>query len=406
MIFFAASWMIVPIRAQTTLTILHNFGDGTVTNDGIISYTGTTQDSAGNFYGTTYSGGATNDGTIFRISPDGSETMLHSFGANGDATDGTCPQAGLIKDRDGNFYGTTHSGGSTDQGTIFRVTPSGSETILHCFGDGSIKNDGTGPKAGLIQGSDGILYGTTSAGGSASAGVVFKITMDGAETILHNFGDGSTPNDGVGPQASLTQSSDGNFYGSTVTGGSKNKGTIFRISPSGTMTILHSFGSILNDGASIQSALIQGATGDFYGTTPFGGSVNKGVIFKIASSGIVTILHSFGDGSIRNDGNDPQAALIQGSNGDFYGTTYSGGSTDHGTLFETSPAGLITILRSFGDGSMVYDGRNAQGSLTQDSEGHLYGTTATGGTANDGTFFEIRVSADLHNFTANTQQAY
>ncbi|MGO8671071.1 MAG: choice-of-anchor tandem repeat GloVer-containing protein, partial [Capsulimonadaceae bacterium] len=305
--------------------------------------------------------------------------------------DGANPTAGLIQGSDGNFYGTTSYGGSTvNSGVAFKMSPSGAMTILHSFGDGSVANDGAIP-AGLIQGSDGNYYGTTSGGGSADVGTVFVMSPSGTVTILHSFGDGTVSNDGAIPEAGLIQGSDGNFYGTTWFGGSSAYGVAFRMAPSGAMTILHSFGdgSVSNDGGSPRAGLIQGSDGNFYGTTLAGGSAGWGTAFKMTPSGAVTILHSFLDGSVPNDGQDPNAGLIQGSDSNFYGTTSEGGSADAGTVFKMTPSGAVTILHSFGDGSVPNDGQSPLAGLIQGSDGNFYGTTVGGGPAGWGTAFKM-----------------
>jgi uncharacterized repeat protein (TIGR03803 family) len=208
-------------------------------------------------------------------------------------------------------------------------------TILHSFGDGSVVNDGQSPYAALIQGLDGNFYGATPTGGSHNFGSVFRITPSGTVTILHSFLDGSVPHDGQSPYAGLILGPDGNFYGTTTFGGSRGFGSVFRITPSGAVTILHSFGDVANDGAYPTGDLVLGPDGYFYGTTSFGGSTGNvdpygngyGAVFKMSPSGTVTILHSFGDGSVAGDGAGPQAGLVLGSDGNFYGTTIAGGST-------------------------------------------------------------------------------
>jgi len=235
------------------VTLLHNFGDGTVSNDGSDPGTALVQGSAShgdnNFYGVTPGGGANGSGAFFSVTSQGAVTILHSFGgaavdtSGNPAIDGASPSpsAGLILGADGNFYGTTVNGGANTTGTVFKVTPQGAVTILHSFGGG---NDGTYPTDGVAQGADGNFYGTTSNGGTGSAGVAFEVTGQGTETILHNFGDGSaiksdsTPAaaDGSSPVAGLIEGSDGNFYGVTAGGGTgpvntsgQVAGTIFKI---------------------------------------------------------------------------------------------------------------------------------------------------------------------------------
>jgi len=221
----------------------------------------------------------------------GQLTVLHSFGS-------TVLLNGLIQGADGNFYGTTQNGGSAGDGAVFEMTPQGTVTILHSFGDKSVANDGTLPN-GIIQGSDTNFYGTTQNGGSTGDGVVFEMTPQGTVTILHNFGDKSVTHDGAQPNG-LIQGSDSNFYGTTQNGGSAGDGTVFQITPQGTVTIFHNFGdqSVTNDGLNPKTALLQGYDGNFYGTTTGGGSFNEGTIFQITPGQVVTIAHSFGDPQI------------------------------------------------------------------------------------------------------------
>jgi len=381
---------IFPARAATqSYTVLHRFGDGSVANDGISPQAGLIQGSDGYFYGTTSNGGSANNGTVFKMTPTGAVTILHSFSDGSVANDGISPQAALIQGSDGNFYGTTVIGGSADNGTVFKMTPAGAVTILHSFGDGSVPNDGANPDAALIQGADGNFYGTTEIGGAADSGAVFTMTSAGAVTILHSFDDGSVPNDGVNPSAALIQGSDGNFYSATYSGGSTFKGTVFKMTPAGAVTILHSFGdgSVPNDGEHPDWGIILGLDGNFYGTTYAGGSAENGTAFKMTPAGVVTILHSFNDGSTVNDGVSPAGGVIEGLDGNFYGTTQNGGSANLGVVFEMTPAGVVTILHSFSDGSTFNDGLQPTAGLVQGSDGNLYGTTSSDGFNGTGTVF-------------------
>ncbi|HEV3273033.1 MAG TPA: choice-of-anchor tandem repeat GloVer-containing protein [Candidatus Methylacidiphilales bacterium] len=393
-----------PPLGPSSLTILHTFNDGSVTNDGRLPGCRLTQGSDGNFYATTETGGSAGDGTIYKITPQGQVAILHSFNDGSVANDGQFPFNGLIQASDGNFYGMATSGGSANAGCVYTMTPQGVVTILHSFGDGSVTNDGQTPNANLIQASDGNFYGTTSAGGSAGNGAAFKITAQGQLTILHSFGDGSVTGDGRVPESELVQAADGNFYGTTNTGGSAGNGTVYKITPQGQVTILHSFGdgSVPNDGASPAQGLLQGPDGNFYGMTSSGGiggaSAGFGTVYKMTPQGVVTILHRFNDGSVPDDGNDPAGDLILGLDGNYYGMTEFGGSnptpqdfgTGVGTIFKITPQGVTTILHSFADGSVLNDGQEPLGGLVQASDGTLYGTTFSGGdTGGDGTVFKF-----------------
>ena len=359
----------------------------------------------GNFYGTTYVGGSTNANTlrgtgfgmVFRISPGGDFTNLYSFGSY--PGDGEYPWAGLVQGSDSNFYGTTYFGGTSGLGTVFRISPSGTETVLYSFF--SYLTDGRNPEAGLVQGSDGNLYGTTELGGANGEGTVFRISPGGDYTNLYSFGNTT---DGHLPQAGLVQGSDSNFYGMTYQGGTSSNwsagggGTVFRISPSGTYTQLYSFGSYPKDGILPVGRLVQGSDSNFYGTTGVGGagvSGGFGTVFRISPSGSYTSLYSFG--SYEGDGILPQAGLVQGSDGNFYGTTQSGGpsvlncAAGCGTVFRISPGGDYTNLYSF-DGSPT-DAGYPFTTLVQGSDSNFYGMTSLGGTNGEGTVFKLEVGS-------------
>ena len=360
----------VTVRAQTPTT-LHSFNGG----DGRSPEATLVQGSDGNFYGTTVLGGTHSKGTVFKIDAAGSLTTLHSF--SGPPGDGALPFAGLVQGSDGNFYGTTASGGVLFQGTVFRMTPSGAVTVLHSFN--FFSGEGAVPYAGPVQGSDGNFYGTTLLGGAHFKGTVFKIDATGSLTTLHSFS--GSPNDGANPIAGLIQGSDGNFYGTTGSGGAHFQGTVFRITPTGTVTVLHSFSGHPNEGTLPFAGLVQGNDGNFYGTTAFGGAHFKGTVFKIDATGSLTTLHSFSGSP--SEGANPVAGLVQGNDGNFYGTTALGGAQLKGTLFSIDAAGNLTMLHSFsgssGEGAVPFAG------LVQGSDGNFYGTTALGGAHSAGT---------------------
>ena len=259
------------------------------------------------------------------------ETNLCTFGSSD--TDGTTPYARLVQGNDGNFYGTTYNGGFYGGGTVFQTSPSGTYTNLYSFG--SSDTDGANPEAGLVQGSDGNFYGTTDSDNTYDYGTVFRISPSGTYTSLYLFGSNS-PNDGFNPSGGLVQDSDGNFYGTTFGGGTNDGGTMYRISASGSYTSLYTFGNSPTDGANPYAGLAQGSDGNFYGATSGGGTSTNcpggcGSVFRISPKGSYTNLYSF-DGS-PNDGAAPHAGLVQGSDGNFYGTTAQGGTNDSGTVF-------------------------------------------------------------------------
>ncbi len=376
------------VNAQTD-TNLHSFAG----SDGSVPLAGLVQGIDGNFYGTTYEGGTANSGTVFRITNAGSYTVLYSFASS--PNDGQNPDAGLVQGIDGNFYGTTYFGGTNNFGTIFRISPSGGYTNLYLFT--GPPNDGQNPVGRLVQGqgTDSNFYGTTADGGANNQGTVFQISLGGSNTILHSFGNSS--GDGRIPQAGLVQGSASNFYGTTTYGGANNEGTVFQISPSNSYAILHSFGSSPGDGQNPDAALIQGTDTNFYGTTHSGGTSSScgssgcGTVFRISPSGNnYAVLYSFG--SSTSDGQNPDAALIQGTDANFYGTTAYGGKAANGTVFRISPSGSYTNLYSFGN--VPNDGRIPQAGLVQGANSNFYGTTAYGGANNEGTVFELGSSSN------------
>ena len=358
-------------RAQpmANLTTLHTF-DG---NDGLNPLAGLAQGVDGNFYGTAYKGGVGGYGTVFRVTPAGTFTLLSSFNS---ASAGSNPHGGLLPGGDGNFYGTTALGEDTavSTGTAFQLTPAGAVTTLANF----VQSNGDEPQGRLVQGSGGTFYGTTVEGGANNCGTVFELTPGGLLTVLHSF-DGS---DGLAPSAGLVQGSDGNFYGTTERDFVYGAGTVFQITPAGVLTTLHQFTG-QPDGDSPLAALVQGSDGNFYGTTAYGGSNDRGTVFQMTPAGTLTVLYSF---SGNGDGASPYAGLVQGRDGNFYGTTFSGGATGYGTVFQMTPAGGLTTLYSFTGGG---DGGAPAAELVQGSDGSFYGTTYDGGANNDGTIFKL-----------------
>ncbi len=366
----------VALPAQTFTTLV-NF-DGA--NGELPYFMSLVQGTDGNYYGTTEGGGAFGEGTIFKVTPGGALTTIYSFCAKIACTDGSLPYAGLVQATNGNFYGTTSEGGANNYGTVFKISLSGTLTTLHSFD----YTDGATPASVLVQATNGNFYGTTRNGGnSGNYGTVFEITPQGTLTTLHIFL-GYTAGDGANPYAGLVQAANGALYGTTLAGGTPNVGTIFRITPAGVLTTLYVF-SPDNDGAeNPYGGLVLAANGDFYGTT-FGGGVNGyGTVFKITPGGTLTTLNSFDD----TDGASVDAGLALATDGNFYGTTNAGGASRDGTVFKITPSGILTTLHAF-DGS---DGSNPSGGLMQATNGSFYGTTYSGGTSEfDGTVFSLSV---------------
>jgi uncharacterized repeat protein (TIGR03803 family) len=371
---WATAAMALP--AQTFTSLLSFDGrDGGNPNAGLV------QGTDGNFYGTTY------DNTVFKITPSGTLTTLHTF----HTTDGANPYASLILGTNGNFYGTTNTGGANGSGTVFSITAGGKLKTLHSFNG----TDGASPFAGVVQGTDGNFYGTTLYGGTkcgGTCGTVFKITPSGKLKTLHNFTDGA---DGAVPYAGLVQGTDGKFYGTTEQGGgTTGSGTVFSITASGKLTTLYTFCSQTNctDGRWPRGTMVQGTDGNFYGTTYYGGTNGSyGTVFNITPGGTLTTLHSF---DFFTDGADPNAGVVEGTDGNFYGTTDQGGvngSGDYGTAFSITPSGTLATLYSFCSQSNCTDGAAPSG-LVQGTDGNFYGTTANGGTNGGyGTVFALSV---------------
>lgn len=340
-------------------------------------------------------------GTIFEITAHGAETVLYSFGST--RKDGQFPIAPLMQDKSGNLYGTTEGGGSGCGGicgTVFKLAADGTETVLHSFG--IAKNDGIYPYAGVVADHDGNIYGTTGYGGNVEncalgCGTVFKLTPHGKESVLHAFTGGS---DGVAPEAGLIADKTGHFFGTTAAGGGTGCngvgcGTIFRLAADGSEAVLYAFrgGS---DGAEPKASLIADAAGNHYGTTAAGGGSGCngrgcGTVFRLAPDGTETVLYAFTGAS---DGSDPEGALAADESGNFYGTTSQGGADGIGAVFRLAPDGTDSVLHAFsGEG----DGANPLAGLTKDGGNklHLYGTTEYGGGAaacyeGCGVVFELR----------------
>jgi uncharacterized repeat protein (TIGR03803 family) len=388
-------------------SILYSFtGRGGVSGstDGADPQAGLIQDSDGDFYGTTAEGGTGGvAGTVFKISDQGVETVVHSFTGmvNFSSADGVTPQSTLIYGSDGNLYGTTEYGGIYGAGTVFVITPAGAESVLYSFGGYSGINDvkdGANPGKGLMQGSDGNFYGVTQNGGIYNFGTIFRITPAGAETVLYSFG--ASTSDGLQPFAVLIQDSDGNFYGTTNSGGDYREGTVFKFT-AGAELVLHSFsgaGGIAGstDGASPVSALIQGTDGNYYGTTGGGGAYGSGTVFKIAPAGAEAVLYSFfgNYGALYSeDGAAPNAALVLAGDGNFYGTTGQGGTFSVGTVFKITPTGVETVLHSFSGTygiTGIADGEYpGAGQLLLGIDGNYYGTTTQDGAHPEGAVFKL-----------------
>jgi len=376
--------------------------------DGANPYAVLATGTDGNYYGTTYAGSGSNAGTVYQLietgSTAGTVNTLYTFTGG---SDGGNPYAGLVLGADGNFYGTTVTGGTDGDGTVYRVGVSGTQATLESLfsfsKEGRDYPDGRNPYGTLVQGTSGELYGTTYAGGTHGFGTVFGITTSGSVASVYSFTGGT---DGGNPIAGLTAGTDGNYYGTTSAGGGRGKeGTVFRITPDGTLTTLYAFTSGSDGGRPFGPLLASGT--DFYGTTDVGGGGSAGTVFEITTSGSLTTLYSFTGGS---DGGNPRGGLTTGTGGSLYGATTTSGTSGAGTVFQLFTTGTaapsLTTLYTFTGGN---DGGVPYAAPVTGTDGNLYGTTETDGSAGAGTVYQLVESGStagtlntLHSFLGNS----
>ncbi|WP_341526907.1 choice-of-anchor tandem repeat GloVer-containing protein [Nostoc sp. UHCC 0302] len=375
-----ASSLILPFQQAFagTLTTLVTF-NGT---NGATPRAGVLQGSDKNLYGTTSAGGSLNNGTAFKLTGSTFTTLttLINFTGTGGINKGTNPVARLFEfsTPNGDLYGATFTGGTSNFGTIFKLKPTAYTTLttlVNFTGTGGI-NPGANPAGRLIKGSDGNLWGTASTGGTSNKGTIFKVsrTTNALNTVVNFNG-----TNGANPLARLQLGSDGNYYGTASAGGANNKGVAFKLTPAGILTP-YSFNG--TNGQRPRSGLIE-SSGFLYGTTYLGGANSKGAIFKVPLGGGTPVLVASFNGT---NGANPTAALIKASNGNFYGTASTGGANNKGTIYQWSGA-TITSLFSF-NGT---NGSTPESTLIQLSNGALYGTTSAGGTSttSKGTVFKF-----------------
>ncbi len=393
-----ASWIAAALLASPGTacargySVLYSFCSQYNCADGAMPEAGLIKDRTGNLYGTTAEGGLSK-GVVFKVAPDGTETVLYAFCSQSpNCADGASPSGGVIMDHAGNLYGTAGEGGKNCQcGTVFKLSPdsAGTETVLYNFCSQNNCSDGGGPD-GVIMDSAGNLYGATAGGGTYYQGVVFKLAPHGTETVLYNFCSQNNCTDGANPIGGLIRDAAGNFYGTTLYGGTNDIGVVFKVAPDGTETVLYSFCSQFNcsDGGYPRAGVIEDQSGNLYGTAEFGGNVGCngtcGVIFEIAANGTYALLHKFSG----VDGSYPIGGLIRDAAGNLFGTTFGGGENGNGTVFKLAPDGTERVLYSFAGGS---DGEWPEAGLIKDKAGNLYGTTLEGGpNGGAGTVFKLR----------------
>jgi uncharacterized repeat protein (TIGR03803 family) len=353
-----------------TFTVLYNFTGGP---DGWGPYAGLIQDPSGDLYGTTSLGGDSNCtpgygygcGVVFKLDTAGTETVLHTFSGS---PDGTNPVAPVIRDKAGNIYGTSSYGGSSSNGTVFKIDTAGNYTVLYSF---TGKSDGCYPWQGLVRGKAGDLYGTTSSCGSSGYGTIFEVDSGGSFTLLHSFTGRSS--DGAYPYyGHLTMDKTGNLYGVTAGGGASSNGVVYELRKNRTFRVLHSFAGGTSDGCAPSGSVLQDKTGNFYGTTEYCGSSKDGIIWEVTKTGKENILHNFAGGS--SDGCNPAAGVTRESKGNLYGVTYGCGANAYGALYELSAGGTLSLLYSFGGA----DSSSAPiGEVLRTAKGTLFGTALT-----------------------------
>ena len=367
--FLCAFVSALPARLSAqTYTVLYQFGTKANDPHSAAGIDAIAQGRDGNLYSTSQAGGTHNDGTVFKVTPTGILTVVSNLGDPGDDSN-----SGVTLGTDGYFYGTTVYNGE-GPGTAWKVSPAGVETGLHTFGNGS---DGACPWAPPVEAADGIFYGTTTTVcGFGSQSKVYSLTSTGTLNTLYTFTDGSNVT------APLVQGTDGNFYGVSASGVANGDGEIFKMTPAGAITVLHSFAG--SDGSAGYYGLIQATDGNFYGVARAGGTASAGVVFKVTPAGVYTVLHNLNG---TTDGSGPSSSLTQATDGKLYGVANAGGSSGDGTIFNITTTGTFTVLVNF-DGT---NGETPNSPLKQNTNGVLYSDTYSGGSDGNGVFYSLNM---------------
>jgi uncharacterized repeat protein (TIGR03803 family) len=343
----------------------------------------------GVLFGATAGGGSKLNGTLFKIATNGTFTTIHTFCQSLYCGDGSRPGNYLTADPKGTIYGVTLNGGQSDGGTIFKMSIEGVFSLVHKFCGQAQCLDGAQPISVLYV--NGNLIGTAAAGGSHGSGTAFSIDSGGTLHVLHNFCSEAGCADGISP-GPLVRGKDGNFYGTTSAGGKNHAGTVFRMTPAGGVTVLYAFCAENNcaDGQQAAGPLVQGANGDFYGTTALQGAHSRGTIFEISPAGVFRALYSFCRTTFCRDGATPTDGLIRAKDGSFYGVASGGGLYYYGVVFHLTAAGSYNILYNFCIEHGCFDGAGPGTSPIFGNDGLLYGVTGAGGDKdNTGTVYRL-----------------
>lgn len=341
-----------------------------------------------NLYGGTTAGGRLHESTLFAATPSGGFTTLQTF-CELSSCNGAGPGNYLTRGPKGSLYGVTMSGGAGNGGTIFQLDATGSLTTLYQFC--ALKNclDGATPVS-VVKTKAGDLVGTTDAGGAHREGTIFIFQPGGVFHVLHNFCWAASCTDG-NLAGALFLARDGNFYGTTAEGGAVGAGTIYRMAPDGTFTTLYSFCSVTHclDGEDPTPSLVEGSDGNLYGTTSRGGQYGQGTVYRVTTTGTFTTLHTFCSETGCSDGASPQDGLVFGAGGSFIGAAAAGGKFFHGLIFEITTAGTYSIIYNFCAKGGCYDGSTPMAAPVLGPLGQFYGTTISGGQANLGTVYQL-----------------
>jgi len=390
------------VRGQT-YSVLFNFGATSCSPENAADPGIIAQGRDGNLYSTTPDGGCDSTGSAFKITPGGNLKPLYSFGSQ--AGDSTFPYSGLTLSRGGSFWGASNGGGGN--GNIFNMTSAGTVTNFNVLG-GTDSANGIVPNAPPVQGMDGNFYGVTFAGGntklcsygSGGCGVIYKITSAGEYAVIHTF----DQTHGANPYGPLVLGTDGNFYGTAELGGTigdklENDGVVFKVTTAGQYGVVYTFCSLADcaDGANPLAGLVQGSDGNFYGATESGGNgvtgEHQGVIFKVTPAGVLTVLHNFCSVTGCTDGETPLGGLVQATDGNFYGTTEFGGKYGFGTIYQVTSSGAYNVLYSFCPSApSCPDGAYPREALVQNTNGILYGDTFRGGSNGAGVFHSLNMN--------------